>query len=238
MAFSPDLALDARPVSEASVDTRARFITRTYTHLLGAIAAFALIEVAIFKLGFAESMARTMIGSQFAWLVVLGAFMLVGWIASSVAHRVSSLPMQYLALGASVVAQSVIFVPLLYIADKFFHGVLQSAVLVTALGFGGLTFVAFTTRKDFSFLGGILRFVGVAALLVIVGGLSFGFNMGMWFSVGMIVFAGAAILYDTSNVLHHYPKDRYVGASLELFASVMLLFWYVIRLLISLKSED
>jgi hypothetical protein len=46
----------------------------------------------------------------------------------------------------------------------------------------------------------------------------------------MIGFAGAAILYDTSNVLHHYPEDRYVGAALQLFASVALMFWYVLRL--------
>ena len=55
----------------------------------------------------------------------------------------------------------------------------------------------------------------------------------MFFSVAMVAFAGAAILYDTSNVLHHYPEDRAVGAALELFASVALLFWYILRLFMS-----
>ena len=45
--------------------------------------------------------------------------------------------------------------------------------------------------------------------------------------------AGGAILYDTSNVLHHYPQDRYVAAALQLFASVALLMWYVLRLVMS-----
>jgi hypothetical protein len=44
-------------------------------------------------------------------------------------------------------------------------------------------------------------------------------------------FGGGSILYDTSNVLHHYPEDRYVAAALQLFASVALMLWYVIRLL-------
>ena len=52
----------------------------------------------------------------------------------------------------------------------------------------------------------------------------------------MVGFAGAAVLYDTSNVLHHHAEDRYVAAALELFASVALMFWYVLQLFLS--AED
>ena len=48
--------------------------------------------------------------------------------------------------------------------------------------------------------------------------------------VAMIGFAGAAVLYDTSNIMHHYPQDRYVAASMALFASIALMFWYILRL--------
>ena len=54
---------------------------------------------------------------------------------------------------------------------------------------------------------------------------------------GLVLF-GAAILYDTSNVLHHYPEDRYVGAAVQLFASVALLFWYVLQVLMSFAGDD
>ena len=80
---------------------------------------------------------------------------------------------------------------------------------------------------------GILMWTGVLALVAIVGSVLFGFELGTWFSVAMIGFAGAAVLYDTSNILHHYPEDRYVGAALQLFASIVLMFWYVLRLLMS-----
>lgn len=47
----------------------------------------------------------------------------------------------------------------------------------------------------------------------------------------MLVLAGGAILYDTAKIMRYYPVDRHVAASLELFASVALMFWYVLRIL-------
>ena len=108
--------------------------------------------------------------------------------------------------------------------------------MVTLFAFTGLTAVAFYTRKDFSFLGGILWYSGIVAIVLIGASLLFGFHLGVFFSVAMVAVAGASILYDTSNILHYYPEDRYVAASLELFASVALMFWYVLRIL--LGSRD
>ena len=233
MADYSELALEPYPVSAADVDTRARFITRTYGHLAGAVAAFTALEVFFFKTGAAETIARTMLGLP--WLLVLGGVMLVSWLATSAAHRAVSPIAQYAALAAYVAVQAFIFVPLLFIANQAAPGVIASAAGVTALGFAGLTAVAILSRKDFSFLGALLRWSAVGALVAIVAGVVFGFQLGTWFSVGMILFAGAAILFDTSNVLRSYPQDRYVAAALQLFASVMLLFWYVIRLFLSRK---
>ncbi|XXX81324.1 Bax inhibitor-1 family protein [Sorangium sp. So ce134] len=221
-------------VIRAAADSRERFLVRTYNHLFGAIVLFAAIEVALFKTGAASVIARAMMGTS--WLVVLGAFMLVSWLASRAAHTSMSKPVQYAALAGYVVAQAIIFVPLLYIADMVAPGAIQSAALVTMAGFAGLTAIAFVTRKDFSFLGALLRWGGICALVLIGASLLFGFQLGTFFSVAMVAFAGAAILYDTSNVLHHFPEDRYVGAALELFASVAMLFWYVLRLFLSSRD--
>jgi uncharacterized protein len=212
-----------------ATDARAAFITRTYTHVVGAILGFVLVELALFESGLAESVARWMFG--FNWILIMGAFMLTGWLASRTARTSQSLGMQYFALAAYVVAEAFIFVPLLYIADMKAPGAIDSATLITLLGAGGLMFVAHRTRRDFSFLRAILMWGGVIALLAIIGGLVFGFALGTWFSVLMIGFAGAAVLYDTSNIIHHYPEDRYVSAAMELFASIALMFWYVLRLM-------
>ena len=219
------------PVSELSVDARSNFIWRTYGHVAAAILLFAGIETYLFNTGRAYPMAEWMLG--FNWLLILGAFMIVGWLATHVAHSAQSKAVQYVALVGFVVAEAIIFVPLLAIAMAMQPGMIESAAGVTLLGTGGLTAVGLITRKDFSFLRGILIWGGVLALVAIVGAVLFGFEMGTWFSVAMIGFAGAAVLYDTSNILHHYPEDRYVGAALQLFASVALMFWYVLRLFMS-----
>jgi FtsH-binding integral membrane protein len=159
--------------------------------------------------------------------------MVVSWLASRVAHLSTSRPAQYAALLGFVVAESLIFVPLLYLAESVAPGAITSAAVVTFFGFAGLTVVVFLTRKDFSFLRGILCWGGISALVLIAAGVVFGFQLGTFFSVAMVVLAGGAILYDTSNVLHHYPEDRYVAAALQLFASVALMLWYVLRLFLS-----
>ena len=207
------------------------FIIRTYVHLLGAVLAFTAIEWVLFSTGIAWTMARAMLSTS--WLLVLGGFVLVSWIASRAAHTARSTAAQYAALAGFVVAEAIIFVPLLAIAFTQAPGAVQSAVTVTAIGFAGLTAVAFLSRKDFSFLGAFVRWVGVMALVAIVAAVLFGFELGTWFSVGMIALAGAAILYDTSNVIRRFPTDRHVAASLQLFASVALMLWYVLRLFIS-----
>ena len=232
---SQALEMGEVPVSEIDVDARATFISRTYGHLFGAMALFTGIEVAIFKAGLAEKMFDAMMGR---WIIVLGAFMVVSWIASHMAARARTLPVQYMALIGFVAVEAVIFVPLLYIANAVADGLIASAAIVTMGGFAGLTFIAFATRKDFSFLGGIIKFGMFAALLAILAGWMFGFQLGTFFSVGMVVLAGAAILYDTSNILHHYPEDRYVSAALGLFSSVALMFWYVLRIFIAFANND
>ena len=221
-------------IGEMEVSSRATFIMRTYSHLFAAISAFTLLEIFLFASGLAEAIARALLSVN--WMFVLGGFIIVGWFASHVAHKAERLVSQYLALAAYVVAEAVIFVPLLYYANYYAPGAISSAAMVTLVGFAGLTAIAFRTRKDFSFLGGLLRWALVLALVAIVGGVLFGFNLGTWFSVGMIGIAGIAILHDTSKIIHHFPEDRYVGAAMELFASVALMLWYVIQLFIS--SDD
>jgi len=226
-----DTYYNSSPVFELGAQSRATFISRTYAHLFGAIIAFTLIEVVLFKTGLAATMAKAMMGVS--WLLVLGGFMVVSWLASRVAHQAASKPAQYAALAGFVLAEAIIFVPLLYVADAYAPGAITCAAGITFVGFTALSFIVFFTRKDFSFLRGIACWGGIIALVLIAAGAIFGFNLGTYFSVAMVALAGGAILYDTSNVLHHYPEDRYVGAALQLFASVALMMWYVPRLFLS-----
>ncbi len=229
------------PAALAAEDARATFIRRTYLHLAGAILAFVGIEAAIFTLVPVDTMnglMRAMFASNVGWLVVLLGFMGVSWLAQTWANSDTSQTTQYLGLSLYVVAEAVIFVPLLYIANQVAPAAIPAAGVLTLVVFGGLTALVFITRSDLTCWGKYLWCAGLAALGVVVAGVLFNFQLGVWFSGLMIGLASAYILYDTSNVLHRYRTEQYVAAALALFASVALLFWYVLRLVMALNSRD
>ncbi len=160
----------------------------------------------------------------------------VSWLANWWASSSTSKPLQYLGLIIYTIAEVIIFAPLLFLSTYYSGGGYETIAKagVVSLGlFLGLTAVVFLTRKDFSFLGPILMIGGFVALGFIFSGIIFGFNLGSLFSFAMVAFAGGAILYDTSNVLHRYNTNQHVAASLALFASVALLFWYILRIFMS-----
>jgi uncharacterized protein len=225
-------------VAQAQPNIRAQFIQKTYTHLAGAVGAFIAVEFILFQTGIAEVFTKFVLGSRFTWLAILGGFALLGWFSRELTAKADSINTQYTGLGIYVVAEGLLFAPLLYIATFYSDPtVIPTAAILTLLMFGGLTAVAFTTKTDFTFLGGILKIGGFVALGLIICSVIFGFTLGLFFSIIMVVFASAAILYDTSKIMHHYSPDQYVAASLELFASVALLFWYVLRILMALSRR-
>ena len=235
---------------ESDRSERAAFIRRTYAHLAGAILAFIALETVIFGVliphvdGFDTGL-RSALAHPFSWLIVLGAFMGVSYLANYWAFNGGSPGLQYAGLGLYVVAEALIFVPLLYVAIVVLPrvsgdatagvNIVGQAGILTLCLFAGLTAVVFTTGKDFSFLGPIIWIASFIALGVIICAVIFGFSLGLLFSLAMIVLAGAAILYDTSNILHKFRTDQHVGAALSLFAAVALLFYYVLLALLQTR---
>lgn len=224
-------------VAHAPAETRAAFIRRTYGHLAGAVLLFIGVECLLQILA-AEYLMKFMLGGKYSWLIVLGAFMLVGWVAERWANSDTSETVQYLGLCLFVVAEAVIFVPLIYLAGQFAPGAIQASAVVSLLMFAGLSAIVFVTKKDFSFLRSALTIGGFIALGLIIASIVFGFSLGVIFSGVMILFASAAILYSTSNVLHHYNERQHVAASLSLFAAVALLFWYILQFMMSFMGRD
>lgn len=214
--------------SEAEVEERLAFIRRTYLHLAGAILAFVGCEFAIFQSGMAETLARTMTGGM-SWLVVLGLFIGVGYLANRLAMSKSSPALQYAGLAMFVVAESFIFVPLLYMAAVYSApSVIPAAGVITLSTFSVLTGYVFVTKQDFSFLGPALAIATAIAFGAIIVAIMFGFNLGTLFAMAMIALASGYILYYTSNVLHEYHTDQHVAASLALFSAVAMLFYYIL----------
>ena len=220
------------PVSSLAVEDRSQFIWKCYAHVVGAILALIAVEYYLFTSGAANQIAAVM--GQSRLMVVIG-FIGLSWGAAHVAHRIESTAAQYAAFAMYVVLWGVMFVPILGMAMLYGQergiNIIEDAATVTVFGSAALIATAMITRKDFSFLRGIMVWGFFIAMGLILASLAFGWNLGTWFSVAMIAFAGAAVLYDTSNIMHHYPQDKYVAASMALFASIALMFFYVLRFL-------
>jgi FtsH-binding integral membrane protein len=243
-AYEMDRPLVARAVESE----RAAFIRRTYLHLSGAVLAFVGLEFLIFRLFSEQQMAQFMasaMGTPVSMLIILAAFIGVGYLARWWAYNGTSQAMAYAGLTIYVVFEALIFVPILWMAtygiERIRPGasenILPQAAIITLSVFGGLTMAAFTTRKDFSFLGPIVSIASFGMIGLCVAGMIFGWQMGLWFSFLGVGLASAYILYDTSNVIHRFRTDQHVAAALELFASLAYLFYHVLRILLILASE-
>jgi len=223
------------PVIHADEETRSRFLVKVYQHLGLAVLAFIAIEAVLFAAGIAEGLYDFLARSGgVAWLLILGGFTIVNMIASRSAHQLGNPTAQYGALFAMAGAEALIFAPFLYYvfnATDSGSATVVSAAIITLVGFAALTVVAMTTRKDLSFLRPILLWGAIAAIGLIVVGVVFGFTLGPIFSLAMIALAGASILYQTQQIIRQYPEWAYVGAAVGLFGSLMMMFWYVLRLL-------
>ncbi|MFT3796222.1 Bax inhibitor-1 family protein [Flavobacterium sp.] len=222
-------------VANATDVEKAGFYKKTYLHVALALLAFIVVETIMIQTVPVEWIAA-MFDGKFMWLFIIGLF----WLGSVISTKMSFAPsrnQQYLGLGLYVILEAIIFLPMIYIAASYTGAeILLQAALLTLAMFAGLTAVVFLTRTDFSFLRTALIVGGFISLGLIAAGAIFGFNLGLWFSVGMVVLASGSILYQTSQIKDNYGTEQYVGAALQLFASVMLLFWYILRILMSRRN--
>lgn len=221
-------------VAQTTQVERVEFYKKTYAHVAGGVLLFVIFEFLLFQsqavVNFALSMTE-----GYKWLLLLGGFMLITNYAESTALRTTDKNLQYMAYAAYVFAEAFIFIPLIYMAIAITGNfeILQQAGIVTLTLFAGLSGVVIMTKKDFSFLRSALTIGFFIAIGLIIAGSLFGFNLGLWFSVGMCVLAGGSILYQSSNMVHKFTTEDYIPAALGLFSSLMLLFWYVIQIFLS-----
>ncbi|MDR2222236.1 MAG: Bax inhibitor-1 family protein [Flavobacteriaceae bacterium] len=223
-------------VAHESDQVKATFYKKVYGNLALGVLAFIIFETILLNTPFIVEGMFSIIGmGKFSWLIVLAAFMGITWYAQRLANNTVNKPQQYAGYALYVLAEAFIFVPILYIAmlqtgDTSL--IAQAGILTLAL-FGGLTGVVFSTNANFSFMRSILTIGFFLAMGTIIAGMLFGFDLGLWFSLAMVALASGSILYSTWQIKNEYAADQYIPAALSLFASLMLLFWYILRILMN-----
>lgn len=226
----------------APASERASFIKRTYLHVAGAMGIFVALEAVLLSTGMAEQIIRDVfLANRAAWLVLMVVFIGGSFAAQYMARARASVGSQYAGLALYVLLYTILFLPILSIATLPQYGgnvkLPLQAGLVTLMVFGGLTIGVFMSGKDFSFLGPILWVCSFLALGLIVAAVLFGFNLGLVFSGAMVALFAAYIIYDTSNIIHRYQTNEHVAASMALFGSAAMLFYYILRIFLISRDE-
>jgi uncharacterized protein len=247
MAFGAAAARHERPIPGAvatlGVSDRVAFLRKTYGLLGVALITWAAATSAVFRF-----MPETSFNwskwalSGYNWFAVIGLLMVSGWVAQWLARSDKSRAIQLVGLGVEIAAWTFLLQPILWVLFLKFqpagaYAILGQATVATLVIFAGLTATVFITKKDFSFLRGVVTVGMFAALGVIVASMLFGFTLGLVFIGLMIALLSLKILYDTSLLMNYFPPTHYVSAALMLFATVATLFWYVIQLLMRLRSD-
>ena len=230
-------------VAQAGANARATFMRRTYALLAGSLLALVAIEAFLLQTITRDQVFGFLGRSPFGMLGIFLGFMVVSWGAQAIAMQRVSQALQYLGLGIYIVMEAFLLLPMFFYAEarlgpEKMIGLTQSAGILSLCVFGGLSAAVITTGSDYSFLRPIITIGCFLSVGLIVCAMLFQLSLGAWFSFAMVALLSACILYQTSEVMHRFPSDMYVAAALMLFSSIVTLFYYIFRILMSFQSRD
>jgi len=244
MAFAQE---SARPIQGAvatlGVSDRVAFLRKAYGLLGGALIVWAAATAYMFRYmpEVSFKFSRWAL-TGYNWFAVIGLLIASGMVAQWLARSETSRTIQYIGLGVEVAAWTFLMQPMLWVLFLKFkpagaQAILAQGTVATLVIFGGLTATVFITKKDFSFLRGVVTVGMFAALGIILGSMLFGFTLGLVFTGALIALLSLKILYDTSLLMNYFPPTHYVSAALMLFGTVATLFWNILVFLMKMRSD-
>ncbi|HEV3470184.1 MAG TPA: Bax inhibitor-1/YccA family protein [Pyrinomonadaceae bacterium] len=214
-----------RPVTaaEVSVSERMAFVRKVYALFFAA----TLFAVGGAGLGLSSP---TLLRFAFEHPFIMLFLMIGGVFGAQAVRHVRGV--NVVALFAFTTLTGVVISPLLYVLGRTNPGSILAAGALTVAIFGGLTAYVFVSKRDFSFLRGMVTvglIVVVAAALInmFVVSSAFGFAIA---AASLLLFSGF-VLYDTSNIIRHYPVNEYIAGALSLYLDAFNIFLALLRLL-------
>jgi len=213
------------PVAQSSVDVRMDFLRKTYALFLAGIICSLLVGALTLRTPSLFTISASL-NPLIAILLIVGLSF-----GAQVASRIEGL--NYVALFSFTGVMGFVFAPMLHAYDAMQPGIVTQAAMLTTITFSALTTYVFVSKKDFSFMGGLL-FVGLIGL--ILGGIANAllFHSAVtsylmaWFT--LLIFSGY-VLYDTSNIMRRYDSRAYCSAALSLFLDFFNMFLAILRIL-------
>ncbi|MFT7580372.1 MAG: modulator of FtsH protease [Myxococcota bacterium] len=221
-----------------SVAERLAFIRKVYGWMFAGIAMTVIGTALSVKMGWAQSLAFSGI---FVHILLMVAWIGSAYMVQKVRHVQTWNVVAFAgyALFTGFVISDIVFVAMLVATNNGAAAgtyVIQAMVL-TLIAFGSLSAYAFFTKRDFSFLRGMLT-VGLIVMLVAIVASFFIQSSALHLIIsifGVLLFAGYT-LYDTQKVLRTYPDGEHVAGAMTLFLDFVLMFVYILNLILSLAS--
>jgi modulator of FtsH protease len=227
-AWRPDAdvwaSLEARTAAEATLAERMGFIRKVYALFFAGI----LFAVGGVWLGLTnpEAVMVPIINHPYITLfVMLGAV-----VATQAVRHVRGVNL--LALFAFTTLTGAIISPLIALLARINPASITQAGLMTVGIFGGLTAYVFISKRDFSFMRGMLMTGLIVVVLAAVLNIFFAssaFSFGIS-AVALLLFSGF-VLYDTSNIIRRYPTNEYIAGALSLYLDAFNIFLALLNLL-------
>ncbi|MCI0340097.1 MAG: Bax inhibitor-1 family protein [Planctomycetales bacterium] len=217
---------------DAPATERQAFIRKVYGLFTVTLAASGILAYAITQLDrpAVASLARL-------WPLWIAAWYGLQWFGDRIARAGSAAG--YALLGGFVVVTACLAGPLLtiYAASAGGAAIVVDAFALATFTFGGLTAYVLIRKQDFSWMGGALSMgltllIGISLISIF---LPFPTTAGLVFSAVSVVAIAAAVLYETSNILHHYSTEQAPLAAARIYAAFFALFMHLLRLLSSRK---
>ncbi len=217
-------SLQAQTAAQATVAERMGFIRKVYA-LFFAATLFAIGGVAL-GMSYPPLFEFAL---DHPWIMLFA--MLGGVMGAQAVRHVRGLNL--LVLFAFTTFTGVVISPLMFYISQVNPASIWQAGLLTVGIFGGLTAYVFISKRDFSFLRGMLwtglivMILGGLANVFIVGSSALGFGLA---AATLLLFAGF-VLYDTSYIIRQYPTKEYVAGALSLYLDAFNIFLALIRIL-------
>jgi FtsH-binding integral membrane protein len=209
--------------ARASVDERMGFIRKVYA-LFFAATLFAIGGV---LLGVSYK-PLLQFAYQHLWIMFL--VMIGGVMGAQAVRHVRGLNLA--ALFGFTTLTGVVISPLIAMISQINPGSILAAGVLTVGIFGGLTAYVFVSKKDFSFMRGMVTTGLIVVILagvvnIFLGSSALGFGVA---AATLLLFSGF-VLYDTSNIIRRYPVNEYVAGALDLYLDAFNIFLALLRIL-------
>ncbi|MHC4823155.1 MAG: Bax inhibitor-1/YccA family protein [Planctomycetota bacterium] len=248
-AFGANVAATGS-VAQADTPTRLAFLRKVYTLFSGAMVVWMGMTLLVtFNEGLLETAIGLMSGGFIGFLLLMGAMFLLLRLTANAGTGIS-----LVGLGLFGVLEGFLTAPLVYIAMcqgnetamaalqqgvlmpeqlSLGTGIVTQAFALTCAVFGGLSFYALTTKRDFLWMRGALYmgfFALMAILLLSFFGIGEGMVMGIGFPLAFVVLMGGFVLYDTQNIMKRYPSHMAAAAAATLLIDFIIMFKYILMI--------